>query len=122
MIALFFLIRIVISLTNAAIFIAILNRPINTVLTIVAPNELGRQYKKLLSFALYIYSLAGGVQAYRFFYMTDNDLTSNRWVLEIINSMISSMRNLFENLLATLGFILIAVAVVSRLQKEWQTE
>lgn len=96
------------------------NKPIGDILKRVVPTEINYAWVKYLRFALYVMGIGGGVRPWDIEkYLTAQDpyreivpLTSDRWVLEVYNTIIGALQSMAMVLLAFFIFALIAVVIV----------
>lgn len=104
----------------ASIVAAIFNRPIDGILKRVVPAEISYAWTRYLRFAVYVVGIGGGVRVWSFEkYLTLQEpykdiiqLTSDRWTLEIYETVIGTLQSAAMVLLVFFVFALIAVVIV----------
>lgn len=95
-------------------------KPINEILKRVVPPDLSYAWTRYLRFAIYVVGIGGGVRVWDLEkYITAQEpynaivpLTSDRWVLEIYNTIIGALQSLAMVLLVFFIFALMAVVIV----------
>ena len=95
-------------------------KPINEILKRVVPPDLSYAWTRYLRFAIYVVGIGGGVRVWDLEkYITAQEpynaivpLTSDRWVLEIYNTIIGALQSLALVLLVFFIFALMAVVIV----------
>ena len=95
-------------------------KPINEILKRVVPPDLSYAWTRYLRFAIYVVGIGGGVRVWDLEkYITAQEpynaivpLTSDRWVLEIYNTIIGALQSVAMVLLVFFIFALIAVVIV----------
>jgi hypothetical protein len=110
----------VIALVVASVVVAIFTRPIDRILRYVVPAEISSAWTRYLQFAIYVVGIGGGVRVWDLEkYLTAMDpygavvpLTSDRWLLEIYQTIIGTLQSTAMVLLAFFIFALIAVVIV----------
>jgi hypothetical protein len=121
MIILLFLTTFVIAFLISFIVVALFNKSIENILKRVVPDEIGYAWLRYMRFAIFVFGIGGGVRVWDMEkYLTSQDpskeavvqLTGYRWVLEIYQTMISTLQSTAGILLAFFIIGLIAVVVV----------
>lgn len=110
----------VIAFIVASIVVLIFTKPIDRILKRVVPDDLSQAWAKYLKFATYVIGIGGGVRVWSFEkYLTVQEpyreivqLTPDRWVLEIYETIIGTLQSTALLLLVFFVFGLIAVVVV----------
>jgi hypothetical protein len=110
----------VIALAVASIVVVIFTRPIDHILRHVVPAEISSAWTRYLQFAIYVVGIGGGVRVWALEkYLTQMDpygeivpLTSDRWLLEIYETIIGTLQSTAMVLLAFFIFALMAVVIV----------
>lgn len=116
MIILFLCIQIILAVVNATIFINFMNNWTDLLLKYITSKDMARQFKRILFMDIFICSCAGGVETYRYYSLRTNDLTINRWILEISHSVITSYTSMIENYLGIMIFALAAYAIIAKIK------
>jgi len=109
-----------IALAVASIVVFVFTKPINSILKRVVPIEISSPWAKYLKFALYVVGIGGGVRVWDFEkYLTPVEpykeiipLTSDRWTLEIYQTIIGTLQSSTMVLLVFFVFALIAVVII----------
>jgi hypothetical protein len=120
MIILLFLSTFVIALLISYIIVMLFNKSIESILKRVVPDEISYAWLRYMRFAIFVFGVGGGVRVWDMEkYLTPQEpskvvveLTSYRWVLEIYQTIISTLQSTAGILLAFFIFGLIAVVVV----------
>jgi hypothetical protein len=120
MVILLFITTFIIAFIVASIVSFIFAKPIDRILKRVVPDDLSQAWAKYLRFAIYVVGIGGGVRVWSFEkYLTVQEpyrdivpLTSDRWVLEIYETIIGTLQSTAILLLVFFVFALIAVVVV----------
>jgi hypothetical protein len=110
----------IIAFVVASIVSFIFGKPIDSILKRVVPDDLSQAWAKYLKFAIYVVGIGGGVRVWSFEkYLTVQEpyrdivqLTSDRWVLEIYETIIGTLQSTAILLLVFFVFALVAVVVV----------
>ncbi len=110
----------VIAFVVASIVVFLFNKPIDGILKRVVPAEISYAWTRYLRFAIYVVGIGGGVQVWSFEkYLTLQEpykeivqLTSDRWMLEIYETVIGALQGAAMVLLVFFIFALIAVVIV----------
>ncbi len=114
----------VIAFVVASIVTFVFTKPIDGMLNRVVPDDIGRPWAKYLKFAIYVMGIGGGVRVWSFEkYLTPQEpykeivpLTSDRWVLEIYETIIGTLQSTAGVLLVFFVFALISVVIVRFLE------
>jgi hypothetical protein len=109
-----------IALAVASLVVFLFARPIEKILKRVVPEDISPAWVKYLKFALYVVGIGGGVRVWDLEkYMTPMDpyrqvvqLTTDRWMLEIYQTIIGTLQSTAMVLLVFFVFALIAVVIV----------
>lgn len=110
----------VIALGVTTFVVLLFNQPILSILQLVVPTEIGGAWAKYLRFAIYVVGIASGVRVWDFEkYLTTQmpynsiiQLTLDRWVLEIYQTVIGALQGSAMVLLVFFVFGLVAVVSV----------
>ena len=110
----------VIAFAVASIVVFVFNKPIEAILRRVVPVDISYAWTRYLRFAIYVVGIGGGVRVWDFEkYLTLQEpykevvqLTSERWILEIYNTVIGTLQSVAMILLIFFVFALIAVVIV----------
>jgi hypothetical protein len=110
-----------ISLAVAAIVVGMFNKSIDKILRRIIADEISYAWLKYLRFAIYVVGISSGVRIWELErYITPLDvpdaqvieLTSERWVLEVYRTIISSLQGIAWLLLVFFVFALIAFVII----------
>ncbi len=120
MIILLFLTTFVIAFLISFIVVALFNKSIENILKRVVPDEISYAWLRYMRFAIFVFGIGGGVRVWDMEkYLTSQEpskelvqLTGYRWVLEIYQTIISTLQSTAGILLAFFIIGLIAVVVV----------
>ena len=120
MIITFLAVTFIVSFLVASLIVFIFSKPIDSILKRIVPPELSYAWTRYLRFAIYVVGIGGGVQIWSLErYLTPQDpsgkilqLTSDRWMLEIYNTIIGTLQSSTIILMVFFVFALIAVVVV----------
>lgn len=110
----------IIAFVVASVVAWIFGKPIDSILKRVVPEDLSYAWTRYLRFAIYVVGIGGGVRIWSLEkYLTPQEeygeviqLTGNRWVLEIYDTIIGTLQSTAMLLLVFFIFGLIAVVVV----------
>lgn len=110
----------VIAFAVTSLVVAIFTRPIDAILKRAVPPDISPAWRRYLQFALYVVGIGGGVRVWDFEkYLVQVEpypdvvpLTSERWMLEIYETIIGTLQSTTLLLLAFFIFALIAVVIV----------
>ena len=97
------------------------DKSINRILERIIHDDIANAWAKYLTFAIYVVGISGGVGIYQLerYITADYDrieplvLTTERWILEIYRTIISSLQAIATMLLVFFIFALIAYVIVS---------
>ncbi|MCB0107884.1 MAG: hypothetical protein KDE53_18310 [Caldilineaceae bacterium] len=110
----------VVAFAVATLVVFLFNKPIDSILRQVLPPELCPAWAKYLRFAIYVVGIGGGVRVWDLEkyltaqepYNTIVELTRERWLLELYQTIIGTLQSITIMLLAFFVFALIAVVIV----------
>jgi hypothetical protein len=110
----------VVAFAVATLVVFLFNKPIDSILRQVLPPELCPAWAKYLRFAIYVVGIGGGVRVWDLEkYLTAQEpynaiveLTRERWLLELYQTIIGTLQSITIMLLAFFVFALIAVVIV----------
>jgi hypothetical protein len=110
----------VVAFAVASIVVLIFTKPIEGILSRIIPDEISSAWSRYLKFAIYVVGIGGGVRVWSFEkYLTLQEpyreivpLTSDRWVLEIYETIIGTLQSTVMLLLVFFVFALIALVIV----------
>jgi hypothetical protein len=110
----------------ASLVVVIFNKPINAILKQIVPTELSTAWARYLRFAIYVVGIGGGVRVWDLEkYMTVQDpyhaivpLNSERWMLELYQTIIGTLQSTTTLLLVFFVFALIAVVIVRIFERQ----
>lgn len=110
----------VVAVAVTALVAFFFGQPINQILQRVVPPDLSYAWARYLRFAIYVVGIGGGVRVWDLEkYITAQEpynavvpLTSDRWVLEIYNTIIGALQSVAMVLLVFFIFALMAVVIV----------
>ncbi|MCL4465269.1 MAG: hypothetical protein M1401_03075 [Chloroflexi bacterium] len=114
----------VVSLAVATLVVVLFTRPISGILRQIVGEDIARAWLRYLQFALFVMGIGGGVRVYdleRYISpqgpgQTTLELTSDRWVLEIYQTIIGTLQSTATVLLVFFVFALIAYVIVRALE------
>ena len=120
MIDIFLVVTFIVAFAVASIVVLIFTKPIEGILSRVIPDEISLAWSRYLKFAIYVVGIGGGVRVWSFEkYLTLQEpykeivpLTSDRWVLEIYQTIIGTLQSTVMLLLVFFVFALIALVIV----------
>ena len=120
MIITLFVTTFIMAVAVASLVVFVFNRPIDGILKSVVPTDISYAWARYLKFAIYVVSIGGGVRVWDFEkYLTLQEpykelvqLTSERWMLEIYQTIIGTLQSTAMVLLVFFVFALIAVVLV----------
>jgi hypothetical protein len=104
----------------ASVVVLIFTKPIDGILNRIIPDELSSAWSRYLKFAIYVVGIGGGVRVWSFEkYLAPQEpnkeivlLTSERWMLEIYETIIGTLQSTVMLLLVFFVFALIALVIV----------
>jgi hypothetical protein len=110
----------IVAFAVASLVVLIFTKPIEGILSRVIPDEISLAWSRYLKFAIYVVGIGGGVRVWEFEkYLTLQEpykeivpLTSDRWVLEIYQTIIGTLQSTVMLLLVFFVFALIALVIV----------
>jgi hypothetical protein len=113
----FYLSLIFISLLSATLLVIVLYKPICKLFTSLSPNNISKTWTRVLIIAIYVLSLYGGLDIDRIIGIKENDLSVNRWMMEIVNSIIHSLMNPLSMLIFLFMVCLVAIGVIRAIER-----
>lgn len=126
------LVTFVIALTISYVVVRIFEKPIESILARIIPEEISSAWLRYIKFAIYVMGVAGGVNIwYLDRYITPSEsgmeplvLNTNRWILEIYRTVLETLQGIAGTLLVFFLFALIAYVIVRvfELRKPGQPE
>jgi len=110
----------IVAFAVASIVVLTFTKPIEGILSRVIPDEISSAWSRYLKFAIYVIGIGGGVRVWSLEkYLTLQEpykeivpLTSDRWVLEIYETIIGTLQSTVILLLVFFVFALIALVIV----------
>ena len=110
----------VVSLVVTSFVVLIFDRSIRAILKRIVPDDISYAWTRYMRFAIYVVGIGGGVQVWSLEkYIVQQDpygeivtLTSDRWLLELYNTVIGSLQSSAIVLLVFFVFGLIGVVFV----------
>lgn len=112
MVIAFLLTSFAVSFVVASIVAIAFNKPIARILNQVVPGELGHAWVRYMQFAIYVVGLASGVRVWEAEQYLERTLTSERWLLELYQTVFGTLQGAAMLLLVFFVFSLIAVVIV----------
>jgi len=120
MIVTLFITTFIIAFIIASLVVWIFNKPIDSILKRVVPPEISNAWSRYLRFAIYVVGIGGGVRVWDLEkYLTQQEpykeivqLTTDRWIFEIYQTIIGTLQSTAMVLLFFFLFALIAVVIV----------
>ena len=120
MIVTLLVVTFIVAFAVASLVVLIFTKPIEGILSRVIPDEISLAWSRYLKFAIYVVGIGGGVRVWEFEkYLTLQEpykeivpLTSDRWVLEIYQTIIGTLQSTVMLLLVFFVFALIALVIV----------
>ena len=108
----------------ATIVTRVFSQPIDVMLNRVVSDDISRAWARYLKFVIYVVGIGGGVRIWSFEkylvaqepYKEIVQLTPDRWVLEIYDTIIGTLQSTATVLLVFFVFALIAVVMVRFLE------
>ncbi len=109
-----------IALLVTALVAWLFSKPIDGIMARVVPDDVRGAWTRYLKFAIYVFGIGGGVRVWDFEkYLVPTQpynqivpLTSDRWMLEIYQTIIGTLQSTATILLVFFVFALIAVVIV----------
>ncbi len=110
----------VVALLVTSIVVFVFDKSIKHILTRIVSDDLAYAWTRYLRFAIYVVGIGGGVQVWSLEkYIVRQEpygeivaLTSDRWMLELYNTVIGSLQSTAVVLLVFFVFALIGVVIV----------
>ena len=120
MVVTLFITTFIVAFAVASLVVVIFNKPISAILNQVVPAELSPAWACYLRFAIYVVGIGGGVRVWDLEkYLTAQEpykvivqLTRERWMLELYQTIIGTLQSTTILLLVFFVFALIAVVLV----------
>lgn len=120
MIIILFITTFLIAFVVASLVVFLFTKPVDNILKRLVPLDISPAWAKYLRFALYVVGIGGGVRVWDFEkYLTIQDpyqeivpLTSERWMLEIYETIIGTLQSTAMLLLVFFVVALVAVVIV----------
>ncbi len=114
------IVTFIVAFAVASIVVLIFRKPIDSILTRVLSDGISQAWTRYLVFALYVVGLGGGVRPWEIEkYLTQREpynevvqLTSDRWVLEIYQTIMGTLGSTAWLLLVFFIFTLVALVIV----------
>ena len=114
------IVTFIVAFAVASIVVLIFRKPIDSILTRVLSDEISQAWTRYLVFALYVVGIGGGVRPWEIEkYLTQREpynevvqLTSDRWVLEIYQTIMGTLGATAWLLLVFFIFTLVALVIV----------
>lgn len=114
------IVTFIVAFAVASIVVLIFRKPIDSILTRILSDEISQAWTRYLVFALYVVGIGGGVRPWEIEkYLTQREpynevvqLTSDRWVLEIYQTIMGTLGNTAWLLLVFFIFTLVALVIV----------
>jgi hypothetical protein len=118
------IVTFIVAFAVASIVVLVFSKPIDGILSRIIPEEIGSAWARYLKFAIYVVGIGGGVRVWSLEkYLTLQDpyneivpLTSDRWVLELYDTIIGTLQSTVILLLVFFVFALIALVIVRALE------
>ena len=116
----------VIAFAVASIVAFIFHKPIDAILKRVVPADIAYAWTRYLRFAIYVVGIGAGVRVWALEkyliaqepYKEIVELTSDRWMLEIYETIIGTLQSAAMVLLVFFVFALLAVVIVQIFEKK----
>ncbi len=120
MIVILLIATFIVAFVVASIVVLVFTKPIDGILSRIIPEEISSAWSRYLKFAIYVIGIGGGVRVWSFEkYLTPQEpykeivqLTSDRWMLEIYETVIGTLQGTVILLLVFFVFALIALVIV----------
>lgn len=114
------IVTFIVAFAVASIVVLVFSKPIDGILSRIIPEEISSAWARYLKFAIYVVGIGGGVRVWSLEkYLTLQEpykeivpLTSDRWVLEIYETIIGTLQSTVILLLVFFVFALIALVIV----------
>jgi hypothetical protein len=111
-----------ISIIAATILVLILLKSIRTMIEYLAPSGVSNVWVRVIVVAIYFLALGGGLEINRLIGIGANDLTLNRWMMEIINTIIQAFMAPISMLLFLFTVFLIATGIIKAIERSKRRE
>jgi hypothetical protein len=111
-----------ISIIAATILVLILLKSIRTMIEYLAPSGVSNVWVRVIVVAIYFLALGGGLEINRLIGIGANDLTLNRWMMEIINTLIQAFMAPISMLLFLFTVFLIATGIIKAIERSKRRE
>lgn len=111
-----------ISIIAATILVLILLKSIRTMIEYLAPSGVSNVWVRVIVIAIYFLALGGGLEINRLIGIGANDLTLNRWMMEIINTIIQAFMAPISMLLFLFTIFLIATGIIKAMERSKRRE
>ncbi|MBM4423179.1 MAG: hypothetical protein FJ030_07275 [Chloroflexi bacterium] len=110
----------IIAFAVASIVVFVFTKPVDSIMKRVAPADISQAWTRYLQFAIYVVGIGGGVRVWDLEkYMTAVEpyravveLTADRWMLEVYQTIIGTLQSTAMVLLVFFVFALIGVVIV----------
>ncbi len=114
------IITFIIAFAVASIVVLLFSKPIEGILSRIIPGELSSAWSRYLKFSIYVVGIGGGVRVWSVEkYLTVQEpynqivpLTSDRWMMEIYDTIIGTLQSTVLLLLVFFVFALVALVIV----------
>jgi hypothetical protein len=106
------IVTFIVAFAVASIVVLVFSKPIDGILKRVIADELSYAWARYLKFAIYVVGISGGVRVWSYEAYQTPQLTAERWVLEIYQTIIGTLTSTAMLLLVFFVFALIAVVLV----------
>ncbi len=114
------IVTFIVAFAVASIVVLIFRKPIDSILTRVLSDGISQAWTRYLVFALYVVGIGGGVRPWEIEkYLTQREpynevvqLTSDRWVLEIYQTIMGTLGATAWLLLVFFIFALVALVII----------
>lgn len=111
-----------ISIIAATVLVLILLKSIRTMIEYLAPSGVSNVWVRVIVIAIYFLALGGGLEINRLIGIGANDLTLNRWMMEIINTIIQAFMAPISMLLFLFTIFLIATGIIKAMERSKRRE
>ena len=113
------IVTFVVAAASSTVAALVFSRPVSKLFERIVSEELASVWKRYIFFALYVVGISGGVRLFSLerYITPDKDgqflkLTSDRWVIEIYETVLGSLQAIAWMLLIVFLFALIAYVVL----------
>ncbi len=117
MVIVFYISLLIISVISATILAILIHKPIEKVFTSLAPQNISRVWTRIVIIAIYVLSLYGGIDINRMIGIKEEDLSIDRWTIEIINAVIHSLMDPLSMIVFLFMICLVAIGILRVLDK-----